>query len=416
MTTQGGAAMSDDGYLDWLDWMIGESGTQWQTSPGEYEEVLGLLKKMFCFVAAAANYWKEVACKNQNKQLLEAIDLIFDSDRNRLGMTTPSTLKDGLTNCRRLVEPFALAAHTKEGTNIAAMVNVIWDSVRPKSDYLERHGWLISIRQSARLLLRSSDVGPNLSTLHPAAHSDLNRYRRTSTRITTAILDVVNILIGIISPISPNQNMTAEQLIDQEMAFLTGSLQGDKDVERGTIEENQLTWSELTCSDVVSDGVRVIVKSMYLGWDRADEAIGKYAFAYKIRITNEKKQPIKLLSRRLEIQMVKSANKRVELGPGVSGELPILQPLECHEYITVITHSVKGHTPAKGSLIARMQGEYVFVEEKTLTTTAPPLRARALQKGQVGCVPLHSAGAPRNVVNEASHRNSLHPGTLLRFL
>jgi hypothetical protein len=79
--------------------MIDELGTQWQISPGEYEKILGLLQKMFCFVAAVAHSLKDNAYWSQNMMLLEAVDKIYSSDRDRQGMMMVSTLKDGLTNC-----------------------------------------------------------------------------------------------------------------------------------------------------------------------------------------------------------------------------------------------------------------------------------------------------------------------------
>jgi hypothetical protein len=71
----------------------------WQISPGEYEKILGLLQKMFCFVAAVAHCLKDNAYWSLNKMLLEAVDKIYSSDRDCQGMTVVSTLKDGLTNC-----------------------------------------------------------------------------------------------------------------------------------------------------------------------------------------------------------------------------------------------------------------------------------------------------------------------------
>jgi hypothetical protein len=81
--------MSDE---ESLNWMINETGTHWRNSPGEYDKELSLLRKMLRFLAAAAYHWKEDACRNQNKMLLQAIDVIFGSDPDCLCMTMLNTL------------------------------------------------------------------------------------------------------------------------------------------------------------------------------------------------------------------------------------------------------------------------------------------------------------------------------------
>jgi uncharacterized protein affecting Mg2+/Co2+ transport len=98
----------------------------------------------------------------------------------------------------------------------------------------------------------------------------------------------------------------------------------------------------LNWSNVVTDGVCISVKSTYVGWHHADEAIAQHELAYHICIPNEKKQQIQLLWQCLKIQMVKSAHNHVVLKPGVDGpKLPILHTKEGLGYTTLVMHSVK---------------------------------------------------------------------------
>jgi uncharacterized protein affecting Mg2+/Co2+ transport len=125
--------------------------------------------------------------------------------------------------------------------------------------------------------------------------------------------------------------------------------------------------------------VRVQVTSSYRP-ERSDEALGKHCFAYNIRITNESKdnRPIQLVSRRFEIQTIGSPHKDVVQGPGVTGRQPILQPGEAFEYTSTAPLSVR--PMAKTPVVARMQGEYNFVQLSTADGTTPisstPLKAK----------------------------------------
>merc|ERR1712232_729529 len=110
--------------------------------------------------------------------------------------------------------------------------------------------------------------------------------------------------------------------------------------------------------------------------ERSDTALDKHCCAYNIRITNESKQSIQLVSRRFEIQTIGSTNKDVVQGPGVTGRQPILKPGESFEYTSTAPLSVKPMdvTP----VVARMQGEYNFVqlgEDGKTPLSSTPLQA-----------------------------------------
>ena len=150
------------------------------------------------------------------------------------------------------------------------------------------------------------------------------------------------------------------------------TLPGDNDMKTGDVASPYNDSSE-----VISDDVKVAVTSSYRP-ERSDAGLDKHCFAYNIRITNESKQPIQLVSRRFEIQTVGSEKKDVVQGPGVTGRQPILKPGESFEYTSTAPLSVKpmlGKTP----VVARMQGEYNFVvlgDDGTTPLSSKPLQAK----------------------------------------
>merc|ERR1712125_39935 len=83
------------------------------------------------------------------------------------------------------------------------------------------------------------------------------------------------------------------------------SLPGDADIISGDI-----TVSLNDASEALTDEIRVNVSSSYRP-ERSDAALDKHCFAYNIRITNESKQSIQLVSRRFEIQTIGSTKKDV---------------------------------------------------------------------------------------------------------
>ena len=150
------------------------------------------------------------------------------------------------------------------------------------------------------------------------------------------------------------------------------TLPGDNDMKTGDVASPYNDSSE-----VISEDVKVAVTSSYRP-ERSDAGLDKHCFAYNIRITNESKQPIQLVSRRFEIQTVGSEKKDVVQGPGVTGRQPVLKPGESFEYTSTAPLSVKpmlGKTP----VVARMQGEYNFVvlgDDGTTPLSSKPLQAK----------------------------------------
>jgi len=150
------------------------------------------------------------------------------------------------------------------------------------------------------------------------------------------------------------------------------TLPGDTDMTSGDISVPLNDSSE-----EVSEDVKVAVTSSYRP-ERSDAALDKHCFAYNIRITNESKQSIQLVSRRFEIQTIGSGNKDVVQGPGVTGRQPILKPGESFEYTSTAPLSVKPLLE-KTPIVARMQGEYNFVvlsDDGSTPASSNPLQAK----------------------------------------
>jgi ApaG protein len=154
-------------------------------------------------------------------------------------------------------------------------------------------------------------------------------------------------------------------------SYPSSSLPGDQDMVSGDI-----TCKLNDASDEVTDEVRVTVNSSYRP-ERSDEGLDKHVFAYNIRITNESKNPIQLVSRRFEIQTIGSANKDVVQGAGVTGRQPILKPGESFEYTSTAPLNVK--PMSKTPVVGRMQGDYSFVrlqEDGTTPVSSEALKAK----------------------------------------
>lgn len=149
------------------------------------------------------------------------------------------------------------------------------------------------------------------------------------------------------------------------------TLPGDEDMKSGKIS---VVLND--SSEAISDDVKVSVTSSYRP-ERSDASLDKHCFAYNIRITNESKSPIQLVSRRFEIQTIGSDNKDVVQGPGVTGRQPILKPGESFEYTSTAPLSVKPILD-KTPVVARMQGEYNFVvlaDDGSTPLSSNPLQA-----------------------------------------
>ncbi|HTO05542.1 MAG TPA: Co2+/Mg2+ efflux protein ApaG [Myxococcota bacterium] len=105
-------------------------------------------------------------------------------------------------------------------------------------------------------------------------------------------------------------------------------------------------------SQAVTRGIRVNVQSRYVA-ERSRPLMSEYFFAYTIRISNEGRETVQLVSR---VWLIEDAEGRTEevRGPGVVGEQPVLAPGEAFEY----TSACPLTTP-----IGSMRGTYQMVTE-----------------------------------------------------
>jgi ApaG protein len=80
----------------------------------------------------------------------------------------------------------------------------------------------------------------------------------------------------------------------------------------------------------LTDGVEVTVRTYYLE-DQSDPEEGKWVWAYRVRIENQRRDTVQLLRRTWRIT---DAHGRMQVvqGAGVVGEQPVLEPGDAFEY------------------------------------------------------------------------------------
>jgi ApaG protein len=105
-------------------------------------------------------------------------------------------------------------------------------------------------------------------------------------------------------------------------------------------------------SIALTDGIRVSVQSKYLA-EQSVPRMGRYVWAYTVRIENEGARAAKLLSRHWIITDGHGGTEEVR-GPGVVGEQPHIGPGEAFQYTSGCVLKT-----AKGS----MRGTYQMVRD-----------------------------------------------------
>ena len=103
-------------------------------------------------------------------------------------------------------------------------------------------------------------------------------------------------------------------------------------------------------SEAVTRGIRVNVRARYVA-ERSRPMMNEFFFAYTIRISNEGRETVQLMSREWLITDAEGHTEEVR-GPGVVGEQPVLSPGENFEY----TSFCPLHTS-----IGSMHGSYQMV-------------------------------------------------------
>lgn len=97
----------------------------------------------------------------------------------------------------------------------------------------------------------------------------------------------------------------------------------------------------MTSSPTPTSGIDIKVSTQYLT-QQSDPARSSYAFAYTITITNQREQPVRLLSRHWTIT---DQNNKVEevRGNGVVGQQPTLAPGQSYQYSSgAVIHTETG--------------------------------------------------------------------------
>jgi ApaG protein len=111
--------------------------------------------------------------------------------------------------------------------------------------------------------------------------------------------------------------------------------------------------AELGSSNTSTRGIRVNVASKYVA-ERSRPLMNEYFFSYTIKITNEGKETVQLISREWIITDAEGHVEEVR-GPGVVGEQPVLGPGDAFEY----TSACPLTTP-----FGSMSGTYQMVTDK----------------------------------------------------
>jgi ApaG protein len=106
-------------------------------------------------------------------------------------------------------------------------------------------------------------------------------------------------------------------------------------------------------SEALTRGIRVNVSSKYVA-ERSRPLMNEYFFSYTIRIANEGRETVQLVSREWLITDAEGHVEEVR-GPGVVGEQPVLGPGDAFEYTSACPLS----TP-----FGSMAGTYQMVTDK----------------------------------------------------
>lgn len=105
-------------------------------------------------------------------------------------------------------------------------------------------------------------------------------------------------------------------------------------------------------SEALTRGVRVNVSSEYVA-ERSRPLMNEYFFAYTIRIENQGRETVQLVSRHWQIRDAEGREEEVR-GLGVVGEQPVLSPGEAFEYTSACP---------LGTPFGSMRGTYQMVTE-----------------------------------------------------
>lgn len=131
-------------------------------------------------------------------------------------------------------------------------------------------------------------------------------------------------------------------------------------------------------SDATTAGVRVRVAAQYVP-ERSNPRDGEFVFVYRVVVTNDSDEPLRLVSRYWLI--LDAANERREVrGEGVIGQQPLLQPGESFQYMSGCPLGTSWGTMEGSYRMQRMDGSEfdARIGRFFLAPSVPPISSMAL--------------------------------------
>ena len=118
-------------------------------------------------------------------------------------------------------------------------------------------------------------------------------------------------------------------------------------------------------------GIKISVETKFLiGESEPDK--GRYCYAYRITILNERSTEVQLLSRHWIIKDSDGSVREVK-GDGVVGQQPILQPGQAHQYVSWCPlHTGIGTMSGTYKMHDRVLDEFFEAEVPTFPLIYPP--------------------------------------------
>lgn len=123
-----------------------------------------------------------------------------------------------------------------------------------------------------------------------------------------------------------------------------------------------------------TNGITVTVTPGFLE-DQSEPAHGRYVWAYHVRIANEGRQTVQLLSRHWRITDASGRCHEVR-GPGVVGEQPVLGPGQAFEYTSGTPLATPSGIMAGSYEMESERGETFQVEIPAFSLDSPHHRGK----------------------------------------
>ena len=122
-------------------------------------------------------------------------------------------------------------------------------------------------------------------------------------------------------------------------------------------------------SEALTRGIRVQVRSRYVA-ERSRPLMNEYFFAYTIRISNEGRETVQLVSRAWQITDAEGHVEEVR-GPGVVGEQPVLAPGDRFEYTSGVPLPTSSGIMTGRYQMVNESGEQFEIDVPTFSLDSP---------------------------------------------